>query len=1667
VYVPKSGFRKIRKVLHEGVDMDGGNARIRRARNHDRVGTGRTNRRRHLTLAVVAWATIAVGITMVPVTGAPAVGATSLDQGGMDVVGGAPGASSPDAPDADPTGPTTGPGAGGDPVDTTDPPAPTGATDPTAPVDGDDATGGSDEPAPTTPEPPPSAGDPAPGEEGDVARATLPASDLARPAWAVSNAGAATAWLAEPGAGGGLVTDPFGNTFVAGEFSGQIAIHSAAADPIALDGGDDHVIYVARYAADGTVTAATVVARNASADTLGRDPAGNVYVVGHGTNVAVPSARGTIAVGTGAFVVKLRNDLSSVWATKVTNNQTPHSLSPWDAPAAASGNGAGEVAVLAFDTVARLGSDGRVLRTKRATETASVALGEDGTMYEAVRTTAFLRASGPDGAITWNLGGVSAGGTAHGSSVAMGPDGEVSVAGVVKSTTTFGPPSAPHLVAAPQPQNTILRVHVDGTVRWSATLGPRPYSYYDGWNTDPTIDVGASGDTAAAYFDGWSSHVERIDPAGSVVSHTTAQTVYWWLPSLRVAIDAGDAIAFEGTHTRDVTFGSPADPLVLPRPNLASIFLAHWGPTAAPTPGSLRVTASFGGQGQADVWIGVTPAGAAEGPVQWSLTDVDGVARFTPLTPGPYRITELDWQGRFAREWFDGASTFADSTDVSVRPGDDAALTMALDVRPQSGIVGTATDDAGQPVAGVVAQLFSADGFMRSTKTTSTGAYFLTGLASGPYWVRFVDPAGRYRSQWFDGVDAVHDRSTITVGTDLVAADAQLQARQVDVALDSSFTTASARAGQPFPLMIDVRNLGPDPVAAVDVRPVLPSGMTVQSIEGEMGHARDDGWRTAAIEPGGSTFVMVTVAVEQDLAGRKVTVGATSSVTAVDTDPSNDHTSRTLHVIGGNRPDGLWAQSIHGPGEAIAYGIAVDGEGNTYASGWFRGMVTFGEGAAAVTWSDDRTVPDMWFAKFDKRGALLWVRRGAGHEQMDPTGGGVAVGPDGSLYVTGFFEGEVSFGEGADKVTLYAWSGTQMFLLRFTPDGKVSWARAYGQAAYGWTVAVGADGVAWVAGRERRSMYNPATRRYELGQGFVAGFDTKGTVVRVLSQTSTKDEPQAMARNATLDDDGVLYVVGTLGSDMTFGAGTRLTTLHSRGGYDGFLAIYEPGGELRAVTQIGGPGTNERVSGVRPAGDGDTFVSGNLEGGAIVGNDPTSLASSGGYLLRVAPDGTSRWARSLGANVRQVVADQFGALYVMGGMAELPPFATDGVAAAKGPKADDEPNVWGPEDAYVAKFYPDGTFDWILRGGGPRRDVAFTATVDGTGIIHLAGSTSAVAAFCLGPDTSVVHSEGKTNAFVAACAPPDGVEHPWNDDRVEVDATAPVHTGSDAMATSVTVTVENRGPYESSPADLTLSLPDELTLIGLSSDVGTVSGGVWHGTAMPSGSSATITAEVLVAAQAVPVTLPVTATLHASDLVPWNNEATTMVDVLAPPPPPPPTTTTTTKPPTTTTTTEPTTTTTTATSPTSATAPTTRAPLLWPQLIFAPTTTASPTSSKQATTNGQRQGKGGPAATTPAATGTDPATGTRDGQSDGAGRGNTPASSVARQPGVPSSPDDAVTNAAAEGDEVTAGRAIAGSRDTNDLTGAPTAGAAVLLITLTAGAVGALVWRRRRSAAVS
>ncbi len=111
----------------------------------------------------------------------------------------------------------------------------------------------------------------------------------------------------------------------------------------------------------------------------------------------------------------------------------------------------------------------------------------------------------------------------------------------------------------------------------------------------------------------------------------------------------------------------------------------------------------------------------------------------------------------------------------------------------------------------------------------------------------------------------------------------------------------------------------------------------------------------------------------------------------------------------------IWAKWAGGADFDRGAGIAGDGSGDNYVTGYFTGAATFGAGESNEVKLTSQENIDIFVAKYDSSGTLVWARRAGGTSIDDSEG--IAVDNSGNSYVTGGFAHSATFGLGEGNQT--------------------------------------------------------------------------------------------------------------------------------------------------------------------------------------------------------------------------------------------------------------------------------------------------------------------------------------------------------------------------------------------------------------------------------------------------------------------------------------------------------------------------------------------------------------------------------------------------------------------------------------------------------------------------
>jgi hypothetical protein len=334
--------------------------------------------------------------------------------------------------------------------------------------------------------------------------------------------------------------------------------------------------------------------------------------------------------------------------------------------------------------------------------------------------------------------------------------------------------------------------------------------------------------------------------------------------------------------------------------------------------------------------------------------------------------------------------------------------------------------------------------------------------------------------------------------------------------------------------------------------------------------------------------------------------------------------------IGAQAPPFEWAAQMGGPlASDGASDVAVDYQGNVYATGSFFNTANFG-GVFLTNFLIGGYGPHgVFVAKYDSRGAFTWARGGGvGNYSV---GSSADTDASGNIIVVGQFYGQLSFGS-STLSSVATYPHYDAFLVKFSSTGNALWTRAITGSLIkeARSVAVAADGSVSVAGSFAGNASFGNTNLTSLGSYdvYLANYSAGGTLLWVRQVGSTNSYGDNASQVAS-DRVGNRYLLGYLSGFARIGQ-----TLFTNEGT--FVAKYDPSGMMFWARQL--PDSTNHL-GVRPL---SVDSSGNYLVGGSTKNDLL------GFVTKLDTNGNAIWMRSCGNDVTDAVMDEAGNVFVGG-----------------------------------------------------------------------------------------------------------------------------------------------------------------------------------------------------------------------------------------------------------------------------------------------------------------------------------------------------------------------------------------------------------------------------------
>ncbi|WP_181885161.1 SBBP repeat-containing protein [Pontibacter diazotrophicus] len=299
----------------------------------------------------------------------------------------------------------------------------------------------------------------------------------------------------------------------------------------------------------------------------------------------------------------------------------------------------------------------------------------------------------------------------------------------------------------------------------------------------------------------------------------------------------------------------------------------------------------------------------------------------------------------------------------------------------------------------------------------------------------------------------------------------------------------------------------------------------------------------------------------------------------------------------------VWAKQIKGTSVVETMDMAVDGSGNIYVTGNFKGTATVG--AFTLTSPDDRAA---FVAKFDATGNVVWAKQANSTEVDDVRGENITVDGSGNVYVTGNFFSSATFG----ATTITATRDEQVFIAKYAANGNLTWVKMAGGLGSCFTHDIATDnsGNLYLTGQFWLTATFGSTTLYKddsiitSGEVFIAKYDASGNALWAKQAGGAGSDA---ATGIVVDDNGNSYITGFFqGTTAAFGS----ATVTGNSAKNVFLAKYSAAGGFMWVRKQQASGDAAGTA-IDLDASGNIYTTGYFEGSATFGN--ATLISYGSY----------------------------------------------------------------------------------------------------------------------------------------------------------------------------------------------------------------------------------------------------------------------------------------------------------------------------------------------------------------------------------------------------------------------------------------------------------------------
>ena len=441
-----------------------------------------------------------------------------------------------------------------------------------------------------------------------------------------------------------------------------------------------------------------------------------------------------------------------------------------------------------------------------------------------------------------------------------------------------------------------------------------------------------------------------------------------------------------------------------------------------------------------------------------------------------------------------------------------------------------------------------------------------------------------------------------------------------------------------------------------------------------------------------------------------------------------------------------WANAAGGAGLDEALSIVTDAAGNSYIAGYYAQDAAFG-GTTLI----NSGMRDIFIAKYDRQGTLLWVKRAGGTGMDSPTD--IALDASGSVYVCGAFAGTCSFG--TDSLTTTA--SSNYFVAKYSSGGSLLWVKQGGSstvtgAGAANTITVDNLGNIVVAGNY--GSLDAAFLGSTVGAAhpgvFVSKYTPSGALIWGKAIPCTGN---GYTRKVAVDRLNNIFMTGFFTGSLDYGNFTQNGTSPTSSTPDLFLTKFDSTGTtLWSRIGVGTSNFGSDVFGLAADYDGNIYQGGYFWSGLILDTDTVRTVinnQQGTFLSRYSPTGTILWVKkgdgiNAGGYINGLALDDAGTVYASGDAFGLMHFDSA-----------NSYNFGGAGGAFVAQYRSNG--DFIRVDASSSSCDALSLDIDHNiytcGIIGGSGIFGSITLTDVGSGT---------DAYIAKLGAPGNISKVWN-----------------------------------------------------------------------------------------------------------------------------------------------------------------------------------------------------------------------------------------------------------------------------------------------------------------